>query len=429
MSTTITHTEKKTSAEATRSKTLAPKLRYKGYNESWVSKILGEVCEKIQDGNYGAEYPTSDEFVQKGIPFLTSKALGGDGFIKVDKIDFIPIEKHNKLKKAHLKLHDVLFTNRGSNVGSIGFTDERIAHGNIGPQLTLLRSDLNIVFPMFLYQIMLSHPLRKQVNSQDSGSAMNFFGIGVTSKFKLNIPTLPEQQKIASFLSAVDEKIQQLTRKKELLEQYKKGVMQQLFSGKLRFKPDAVAEGTRSYPKWEDISIGEIFKFKQGVQAAVEEQLFEQPKNFIRFIRIVDLTKNDEPIRFIKDPGDEHRVEKEDLFMVRYGNPGVVGFGYEGVIANNLFRILPVDKRTYINFFKYWFEYIKKDLDALASSSTMPALNFGSLNTLKLKLPIIGEQKKIADYLSNIDNKIESVNKQITQTQTFKKGLLQQMFV
>ena len=66
---------------------LALILRFKDFNCDWSKMRLGEVCEKIQDGNYGGLYPKAEEFMDFGIPFLTSKALGGDGFIKEDKID------------------------------------------------------------------------------------------------------------------------------------------------------------------------------------------------------------------------------------------------------------------------------------------------------------------------------------------------------
>jgi type I restriction enzyme, S subunit len=202
----------------------------------WEVRDLKEICLKIQDGNYGGDYPTSDEFVESGIPFLTSKAIGGEGEILEHKIDFISIEKHSKLKKAQLKLNDVLFTNRGANVGTIGLVDERIAHGNIGPQLTLLRSDESKVTHLFLKEAMKSFIVQNQVRSQDSGSAMNFFGIGDTSKFKLLLPELHEQTAIANLLSTWDRAITHTTQLIAQKELRKKWIMQQLLTGKKRLK-------------------------------------------------------------------------------------------------------------------------------------------------------------------------------------------------
>jgi type I restriction enzyme S subunit len=195
----------------------------------WEEKKLGEVCIKIQDGNYGASYPKANEFVEIGIPFLTSKALGTGGSIISNKIDFIPIQKHQELKKAHLKLNDVLFTNRGANVGAIAYVDDTIAHGNIGPQLTLMRVNQEIIDSTFLLHSMNSFKVRKQVRSQDSGSAMNFFGIGATSKFKISLPSLKEQQKIANYLSAIDKKIVNVQTQIAKTQAFKKGLLQQMF--------------------------------------------------------------------------------------------------------------------------------------------------------------------------------------------------------
>ncbi len=209
------------------------KLRFKDENgkayPKWEKRKLGEICEKIQDGNYGASYPKSEEFVVTGIPFLTSKALSNDGTIIREKIDFITIEKHNELKKAHLKLNDVLFTNRGANVGAIGLVDISISNGNIGPQLTLLRVKPSMVYYNFLFHAMTTNSLKKQIKSQDSGSAMNFFGIGETAKFKLNIPHVEEQKKIADFLSAIDVKIENLSKQINQTQNFKKGLLQQMF--------------------------------------------------------------------------------------------------------------------------------------------------------------------------------------------------------
>jgi type I restriction enzyme S subunit len=438
MSNALTHIENKPSLRAShcedegrrnlkQSHPLVPALRFKEFEGEWDKMKLSDVCAKIQDGNYGGSYPKSEEFVEEGIPFLTSKALGGDGILKEDKIDFLPLKKHQELKKAHLKLNDVLFTNRGSNVGSIGFTDARISHGNIGPQLTLLRSDLNIIKPHFLFQIMTSNVIKKQVCSQDSGSAMNFFGIGATSKFKFNIPSLPEQQKIASFLSAVDEKIQQLTKKKALLEQYKKGVMQELFSGQLRFKD----EKGKDYPDWDATKLGQVCEFTQGVQIPDSEQVKEYKDGFIRYLYIRDFF-TDSFSSFVKNEFPNKIILEDEIMMVNTGNTSGQAYkGAYGVLSNNCFKITFDRELIYSNylFFVLTGDYTQTQIKKFFNAGGQPHLGHKNVSQIPFKYPSLEEQQKIATYISSIDTKIEAVNNQITQTQTFKKGLLQQMFV
>ena len=176
--------------------------------------------------------------------------------------------------------------------------------------------------------------------------------------------------------------------------------------------------------------IGGVFKFKQGKQVPIEDQNLNMTDTSARFIRIVDLTSRNEPPRYIVDYSKNDLIKKDDLFMVRYGSPGLLGFGYEGVIANNLFRIIPIHpKQVYSKFSYHLFDSLYQQVCQLSSSTTMPAISFASLNTLKVCLPSLEEQTKIANFLSTIDQKIEVVAQQIEQAKTWKKGLLQQMFV
>lgn len=178
---------------------------------------------------------------------------------------------------------------------------------------------------------------------------------------------------------------------------------------------------------WEVKNIKDCFDFKQGVQCAVNLQSLQQTDGTVRFIRIVDLTQPDELPRYIADPGVSHHVKKDDLFMVRYGSPGLVGYGYEGVIANNLFRLLPkIDICS--KLYKYILTDLHDEIVALSSSSTMPAVNFTALSMLQLPLPpTIAEQERIAGALSSIDTLIGALTEQIEKKRHIKQGAMQQL--
>ena len=270
------------------------------------------------------------------------------------------------------------------------------------------------------------------------GSSVMHLYSGQLKSLKLNLPTLPEQQKIASFLSAVDEKLQQLTRKKELLEQYKKGVMQQLFSGKLRFKD----ENGKSFPKWEEKRLGDVGNTFNGLTGKTKEN-FGEGKPYIQYMQIfanpkIDITK----CGLVQIDADENqpRVQYGDIFFTtssetthEIGFTSVLQEKVEEMYLNSFCFGFRPNSLEQLNpaFASYLFrnEIFRKIIIKLAQGSTRYNMSKVQLMKLKVLLPCIEEQKKIAIFLSNIDNKIESVTKQITQTQTFKKGLLQQLFV
>lgn len=180
---------------------------------------------------------------------------------------------------------------------------------------------------------------------------------------------------------------------------------------------------------WEVKKLGDVFKFKQGVQCPVEKQFFERAEGFVRFIRIIDLTDSNEKPRFILSPGEEHQLTSDSLFMVRYGTPGLVGYGFDGVIANNLFQVIPQIPDLISNKFYYFvLTYKKEKLLKLSNSSTMPALNFGSLSLLTIPIPSKKEQQKIAAFLSVVDEKIQQLAKKKDLLEQYKKGVMQKIF-
>ena len=103
------------------------------------------------------------------------------------------------------------------------------------------------------------------------------------------------------------------------------------------------------------VKLGDICEFRQGIQVGKNLQK-EQPKekSNVRFLRIVDFTQNNEQPRYIDFPGEKYLVKKNDVSLVRYGNPGFVCRGIEGAIANNLFRVIPKTNEL-SNDFLYWF--------------------------------------------------------------------------
>lgn len=281
----------------------------------------------------------------------------------------------------------------------------------------------------FLYQIVQTNKFIDLAN-QSSGSKMPRADWNVVENGVFSFPTLDEQQKIASFLSAVDEKIQQLSRKKELLEQYKKGIMQQLFSGKLRFKD----ENGKDYPEWEEKKLGEVAeKIGDGLHGT---PMYSDDSD-IYFINGNNLTNGKIEITEKTKKVDYNIFTKNDKRL----NTNTILISLNGTIGNiskyNNEKVMLGKSVGYFNFKEnadFYFHILKTEtiqnfFTSELTGSTIKNLSLKTLRETEISVPCSEEQQKIANFLSSIDGKIKSTNNQITQTQSFKKGLLQQLFV
>lgn len=422
MSTTITHIEKKTRA---------PKLRFKGFDGSWANKALSSLSTKISDGLHSTpNYEENGEYYfVNGNNLINGEIYFAENTKRVSKEEYI---KHKK----DLSSRTILISINGT-IGSLAlYNDEKIILGKSACYI-----NVNIgTDKYFIYNSLQTWKIRNFFTSELTGSTIRNLSLTTIKNCEFGIPTHPEQQKIASFLSAVDEKIQQLTRKKELLEQYKKGVMQQLFSGKLRFKPALSGvegdEKGKAFPEWEEKTLFDISEnVSYGMNAAAME--FD---GVHKYIRITDIDINSG--KFIPNPltspdgeiEEKFRLKENDIVFARTG--ASVGKSYlynskDGQLyyAGFLIKFSIVNANPYFVYSLTLREAYYKWVHVYSMRSGQPGLNAEEYKALKFKLPSLPEQQKIATYLSNIDTKIESVKTQITQTQTFKKGLLQQMFV
>ena len=175
--------------------------------------------------------------------------------------------------------------------------------------------------------------------------------------------------------------------------------------------------------------LGDVCTLRQGFQIPIENQVQEVRDGYVRFIRIVDYTQHTDDIRYVKDCSKFYYVKADDIVMIRYGAAGEVGFGIEGVIANNLFLIEPnieINKKYLIHYLKQ--PRVKSELLAASSSTTMPAINFKTVRELNIPEHTLTEQHDIVCHLDKIDSLILLRNEQLAKLDELVKSRFIEMF-
>ncbi len=382
---------------------VAPKLRFKEFDGDWKQETLKNLAT-FSKGKGISKADISEDGINLCIRYGELYTTYGQ------VIDHIHSRTNVSKSECILsKAGDVIIPASGETQIDIA-TASCVLHDDI-----ILSGDLNILSheengSWLAYY--LSSAKKLEIAQLAQGNSVVHLYSSQLKDLKINKPSKEEQTKIASFLSAVDEKISQLTQKHELLSQYKQGMMQKLFSQQLRFKADDGSE----FGEWEDKKLGDICSH------------FQSGKT------ITSAT--------ISDNGAYPVFGGNGLrgFTDTYTHDGIFALiGRQGALCGNINLVqgenfisehaiaVQANQESSTQWLAMWLDFMQ--LNRFSESSAQAGLAVNKLVKFDIKVPCLEEQTKIANFLSAIDQKIEVVAQQIEQAKTWKKGLLQQMFV
>lgn len=410
-----------------------PKLRFKDFDQNWTGLKIKDLVKSLDAGvSVNSEEVEPQEYEYS---VLKTSCISSGYFDENERKRVLQDGEIQRLKEP--VLDDSILMSRMNTpllVGMNAYVFKAPKNTFLPDRLWQLKIDNNKTVTRWLAFYLGSDQGLNQIRDLASGTSNSMKNITKPDVLNIDLfaPQKEEQTKIASFLSNVDEKISQLTQKHALLSQYKQGMMQKLFSQQLRFKADDGSE----FGEWEDKPLNEIASKRSGKNkdGSISEVLTNSATQGI--IKQSDYFERE--IVTESNLNGYYIVNLDDFVY----NPRISVHAPVGPIKRNkkclgvmspLYTVFTVIQGNlkYLEYFfdsNFWHDYVKGVANSGARHDRMNITNKDFFD-MPILYPCLEEQTKIANFLSAIDQKIEVVAQQIEQAKTWKKGLLQQMFM
>lgn len=396
---------------------LQPKLRFPEFKGNWSNYTLEMLTDKIGDGLHGTPVYVENSDVY----FINGNNLIDGKIVINENSKMVSVETLKKNDKG-LNTNSILISINGT-IGSVSrYNNEKIMLGKSVGYFNFKQSK------DFYFHILQSNKIQDYFISELTGSTIKNLSLKTLRETNILQPSLEEQTRIANFLSSVDEKLSLLKGKKELLEDYKKGIMQKIFNQELRFTDDK----GNDFENWEVKSLGELCDYKNG--GSFEKYVCDDGIYNLISLNSIDINgkiKNSHKKVSVTD----NSLQKGDLIMVlsdvAHGNfLGLTDIvPDDNFVLNQRMGVLKPVLNFNSFYLKTFINYNQSYFKLMGKGSSQQNLSKGDIENFIVKLPCKEEQAKIANFLSAIDEKIVLVSNQIQDTLEYKRGLLQQMFV
>lgn len=401
-----------------------PKLRFKEFTDEWKTHKLKDFFSKITKKNKSNSIhnviSNSAKFgLVKQIDYFSKDIANTDnteGYFIIEKNDFV----YNPRKSLEAPFGPICKYNYNET-------------GIVSPLYLCFRCSQLINHDFFEYLFKSSVWYKYIYQNGDSGARHDRVNIKDSTFFLMPIfvPQSKEQEKIAKFLTTVDKKITNLENTITSLENQKKGLLQQIFSQKLRFKD----KNGNNYPNWEKKKLGDIGSFsrggnlsksdlsKKGTSCILYGELYTYYNEFATEIKSKTLNTTNLVLS-----------KKYDVLLPLSGETAedistcTCIFFDDIALGSDLliFRSSFFDGRFMSLLLKYKYKY---KIAQIAQGKSIVHISEKNIKNINIKIPCIEEQQNIADFILIFTKKLENQKAQLEHWKQIKKGLLQQMFV
>lgn len=379
-----------------------PKLRFKEFTDEWKQTPLKNI---IYSNIIEAPKPTTD-YIRLGIRSHCKGTF--HELVKIENI--LSADKMYIVPKNNLILNITFAWEQ-----AIAITDDNDEGKYISNRFPTFAFKDNQL-PTFYKYIIPQKRLKYDLNVASPGGAgrNRVLNKKLFLSIPVNIPLLKEQEKISKFLTTVDKKITNLKNTITSLENQKKGLLQQIFSQKLRFKD----KNGNNYPNWEKKKIGLICSISTG-KSNTQDKIDNGKYPF--YVRSATIERS-----------SKYLYDEEATLTVGDGvGTGKVFHYVNGKydLHQRCYRMFNF-KNTHAKYFYYFFSsHFYNRVKRMSAKNSVDSVRMNMISDMIINLPCLEEQTKIADFLSAFDRKLENQKAQLEHWKQIKKGLLQQMFV
>ncbi len=390
-----------------------------------------DVSHSITGGPFGSNLK-SEHYTKTGVRIIQLQNIGDGSFINKDFI-YTSEEKATELKSCLIYPNDIILAKMAEPVARaciIPSFENKFLMGSDGIRLHI---DKNKYDNKFILESINYKQFRQIAIARSTGSTRQRIGLNDLKTIPIVIPPLKEQQKIAQILTTWDDAISKQEALIEEKEQLKKGLMQKLLSGEVRF------EGFEG--EWEEVRLGDIGKTYGGLSKKKAEDFGQGNAKYITYKNIFDNSKINIDIfeRVIVNANEkQNKVQYGDiLFTTSSETPEEVGMSsvlldeIDNLFLNSFcFGFRPYNLEEIDPYFaRFYFRsyYMRDKISRLAQGSTRFNLSKLQVMKIKTKLPSKQEQQKIAQVLSTADKEIELLKEELEALKEQKRGLMQKL--